>query len=70
MVRNSVKNLRMSERLTNAALADEIRVTPSYITRIENNEKQPSIEVMFRIVKHFKCKVEDVFQYIPSGGKR
>ena len=52
----------MSERLTKARLAREIGVCASYVTRLENNDIQPSGEVMFRIAAHFNCRIEDIFR--------
>ena len=52
----------MSERLTKAGLAKKIGVCASYVTRLENNDIQPSGEVMFRIAAHFKCHIEDIFR--------
>ena len=62
MLKNSVKTWRMSERLTKSGLAKEIRVCASYVTRLENNDIQPSGEVMFRIAAHFNCQIEDIFK--------
>jgi DNA-binding XRE family transcriptional regulator len=70
MLKNSVKTMRMSERQTKAGLARAIGVCASYITRLENNDIQPSGDVMFRFAEHFKCKIEDLFWRVPDAGKR
>jgi len=70
MVKNSVKTWRMSERLTKSGLAKAVGVCASYITRLENNDIQPSGDVMFRFAEHFKCKIEDLFKRVPDAGKR
>jgi transcriptional regulator with XRE-family HTH domain len=60
----------MSQRMSKAELARAIGITPSYVTRLENNEKQPSGDMMFRIAECFKCKIETVFRWIPDAAKR
>ena len=60
----------MSERMSKADLARKIEVCPSYVTRLENNDKQPSVEVMFRIAECFGCKVEEVFRHMSEAAKR
>ena len=42
--------------------ARKIGVCPSYVTRLENMDIQPSGEVMFRIANYFNCRIEDVFK--------
>jgi DNA-binding XRE family transcriptional regulator len=57
----------MSARMSKADLARKIGVCPSYVTRLENNEKRPSVEVMFRLAECFGRKVEDVFRHMPDA---
>jgi len=53
--------------MSKADLARKIGVCPSYVTRLENNEKRPSVEVMFRLAECFGRKVEDVFRHMPDA---
>ncbi|HZM06213.1 MAG TPA: helix-turn-helix transcriptional regulator [Candidatus Saccharimonadales bacterium] len=70
MMKNSVTELRERKGVSKSALARKIDVCPSYVTRLENNDIQPSGEVMFRIAEYFKCRIEDVFKpEMPSGRK-
>jgi putative transcriptional regulator len=59
---NLVEQFRRGRRETKSDLARRIGVCPSYVTRLENNDIQPSGEVMFRIASHFDCRIEDVFK--------
>ena len=70
MTRNSVKNWRKSERLTQAELAAAVGVCPSHIARLENNDTKPSLEVAFWLAGHFKCKVDDLFRWVPDGASQ
>ena len=57
-------------RVSKSELARRIGVCPSYITRLENNDIQPSGKVMFRLAALFKCKIEDIFRPgIANGSK-
>jgi putative transcriptional regulator len=46
-----------------AHLARQVRVSRSYICKLERGKVQPSAEVMFRIADYFGCRVEDIFSY-------
>jgi DNA-binding XRE family transcriptional regulator len=69
-LKNTVEKLRRLAGETKSELAGKIGVCPSYITRLENWDIQPSGEVMFRIASHFRCRIEDVFQPETSNGIR
>lgn len=62
MLKNFVEQFRRREDETKSVLAKKIGVCPSYITRLENFEIQPSGEMMFRFAKHFGCRIEDLFK--------
>jgi len=62
MLKNTVEQFRKRRGVSKAHFARQIEVCPSYVTRLENMDIQPSGEVMFRIAHYFKCRVEDVFQ--------
>ena len=62
MLKNKVEQFRRRLGVSKSHLARQIRVCPSYITRLEDMEIQPSGAVMFRIAAYFKCRIEDVFQ--------
>ena len=69
MVTNIVTKWRQGKKISKAHLARQVKVCRAYVTRLEKGELQPSADVMFRIAEYFKCKVEDVFQRVPKGGK-
>jgi putative transcriptional regulator len=70
MLKNSVAKFRGRKGVSKSHLARKIGRCPSYVTRLENNDIQPSGEVMFRIANYFKCRVEDVFQPEVECGKK
>jgi DNA-binding XRE family transcriptional regulator len=70
MLKNFVSELRQRNGMSKSELARKIDVCPSYVTRLEKNDIQPSGEVMFRIAHHFKCRIEDVFHPVGPAGKK
>jgi putative transcriptional regulator len=73
MLTNRLAEWRQRQRhgkgVSRAQLARKVDVSRSYITRIEQGKRQPSVRVMFRIAKYFGCKLEDVFEYVPDEEK-
>ena len=61
-MKNLVKEFRESRGDSKSHFARMVRVCASYVTRLENNDIQPSGEVMFRIASHFNCRIEDIFK--------
>jgi len=70
MLKNSVTQYRERKGMSKSDLARRIGVCASYVTRLENNDIQPSGEVMFRIAAYFNCRIEDIFHPEAVNGKR
>ncbi len=67
MIRHNLKSWRERHNkgrgISKAHLARKIGINRSYITRLEQNEIEPSSKIMFRIADYFGCKVDDIFKY-------
>jgi len=61
-MKNLLTEFRKRRGDSKSHLARMIRVCPSYVTRLENNDIQPSGEVMFRIAAHYNCRIEEMFK--------
>lgn len=64
MIKNRLQEKRKNwhgKGLTLAQLANRIELSRSYICKIEQNRREPSSKVMFRLAKFFKCGVEEMF---------
>ncbi len=70
MLKNSVAEYRKRKGVSKSDLARRIGVCPSYITRLENNDIQPSGKVMFRLAEYFNCKIEDIFRPGTANGTK
>jgi len=61
MLKNRVKEWRDKRDIKKAHLARQIGVCRSYVSKLEQQDLQPSGEMMFRIAEYFKARVEDIF---------
>lgn len=63
-IRNSIRALRFaSGEMTQAELADRVRVTRQTIIAIEQGRYSPSLEMAFEIAEALGVSLGDVFQY-------
>ncbi|MRX73690.1 helix-turn-helix domain-containing protein [Bacillus lacus] len=61
-VTNKVKELRTSNKLTQAELAEKIGVTRLTIISMEKQNYEPTVGLALKIAKEFECTVEDIFE--------
>ena len=62
-MRNKLKVYRAMHDLTQEALAEKLQVTRQTIIAIERGKYDPSLELAFKISRHFEVKIEDIFLY-------
>ena len=63
-VTNSIRSLRFAAgEMTQAELADRVRVTRQTIIAIEQGRYSPSLEMAFRIANVFGVPLNSVFHY-------
>ncbi|MDD1654069.1 MAG: helix-turn-helix transcriptional regulator [Methanomicrobiales archaeon] len=60
-MKNKVKVYRAIHDLTQEQLADALGVTRQTILAIEKGKYDPSLELAFRIARHFRVSIEEVF---------
>ena len=60
---NNLRVLRAMKRITQEGLASSLGVTRQTIHAIENDKYNPSLELAFKIAKHFDTTIEEVFFY-------
>ena len=67
-VTNSIRSLRFAAgEMTQAELADRVRVTRQTIIAIEQGRYSPSLEMAFRIANVFGVPLNEVFHYLEEG---
>ncbi len=74
LITNHVRRLRFEAgEMTQQALADAIGVTRQTVIAIEGGNYSPSLEVAFRLARHFDVPIESVFEFAdeePRKGSR
>ena len=62
-MKNKIKVFRAMHDMTQEDLANAIGVTRQTILAIEKGKYIPSLDLAFRIARHFKVNIEEVFNY-------
>lgn len=62
-MKNKIKVFRAMHDLTQEDLAQAIGVTRQTILAIEKGKYVPSLDLAFRIARHFNVNIEEVFSY-------
>ncbi len=58
---NVLKSARKDKGLTREQLAEIINITPRYLMSIENENKKPSYDVLFRLVRELGISADSIF---------
>ena len=58
---NDLRDRRDRADLSQADLAAAVDVTRQTINAIERDRYDPSIELAFKLARHFDCHIEDLF---------
>ncbi|NLZ73901.1 MAG: helix-turn-helix transcriptional regulator [Bacteroidales bacterium] len=65
-----LKTARKAKGLTREQLAEIINITPRYLMSIENENKKPSYDVLFRLVRELCISADTIFypenQYVDT----
>ncbi len=64
----AVRRIRRANGLTQAAMADALQVSPSYLTLIENNQRPLTAPIMLRLAERFDFDPRSLTGSIPGGG--
>ena len=60
-MKNEIRERRDTAGLSQADLAEAVGVTRQTINAIERERYDPSIELAFKLARHFDCRIEDLF---------
>lgn len=58
---STLKTARKAKGLTREQLAEIINITPRYLMSIENENKKPSYDVLFRLVRELGISADTIF---------
>jgi putative transcriptional regulator len=62
-MKNKIKVFRAMHDMTQEDLAQVIGVTRQTILAIEKGKYTPSLDLAFKIARHFKVNIQEVFNY-------
>ena len=62
----ALRLLRIFNGYKSAELADMLEISQSYVSELENNKKQPTIEVLDKYAKVFGMKKSTIFLFAES----
>jgi putative transcriptional regulator len=62
-VKNQVRRLREQQGQSQQQLGDALEVSRQTVNSIENGRYDPSLPLAFKIARHFKLSIEEVFRY-------
>lgn len=60
-IKNLVSQVRKEQGITQRELAEKVGISRPYLSDVENCKRQVSGEVMIRIARFLKVKVEEIF---------
>lgn len=56
----AVKRIRNLKKLKQDPVAQAVGINPAYLSRIENGERQPSMEVLLKLVQVLEVDLKDI----------
>jgi len=56
-----IKKARKRNDLTIEALADKVGVSERYLYRIENEDKKPSFDVLYKLIRYLSISSDSIF---------
>lgn len=58
---NILKKNRKSQKLTRDQLSEKVHISYRYLTAIENENKKPSYDVLFRLIRELGISANEIF---------
>lgn len=59
--RNKLIDLRLKRNLTQKEAAEKIGISRSFLTEIENGDKDPSLKTIKKFINFYGDRVKDIF---------
>ena len=66
MKKNTLKELREKNNLTQKEVAEKLGINKNYISMIENGTRNPSDKMKNELAKIYKCSIVDIFLSIQT----
>lgn len=59
--KNNMSSIRKSNKMTQNEVAEKLGIGRSYYSMLENNSREPKLELALQFAKIFKVKIEEVY---------
>jgi transcriptional regulator with XRE-family HTH domain len=56
-----LKGARIKQKLTRDQLSEKVHITTRYLMSIENENKKPSYDVLFRLIRELEISADQIF---------
>jgi transcriptional regulator with XRE-family HTH domain len=63
MLHNALKMIRVFHDLSQKELSDRLGIVPSYLSEIETNKKQPTLQLLEKYSKEFNIPVSSIMYF-------
>jgi putative transcriptional regulator len=66
LMKNNLRLYRAMTNMTQAELAHRVAVSRQTIVAVERGDRDPGLELAFRLCRVFKVRMEELFLYEPN----
>lgn len=58
---NIIKRARLNKQYTREQLAEKIHISSRYLTSIENEDKKPSYDILYKLIRELGIPADSIF---------
>ena len=58
-----LKEIRLDKELTQEALAEMVKIHPTYVGKLETGKSNPSVKLLFKLSRALDVKLSDIFSF-------
>ncbi len=62
-----IREVRKARRVTQEGLAEQVEITPQYLSRIEGGRQSPSVEMLAKLADSLEVELWELFNFGPPG---
>lgn len=66
---NNLYDIRIERKVTQTQMAKDLGISRQAISKIENGERNPSLDMAYRIAAYYKLSVQEVFPLKDEKGQ-
>jgi len=66
---NAIRAARIDKKLTQEKLSEKIDITPAHLKQLESNRRNPSVDVLYKLVRALDLSIDSLFSNIGDDTK-